>query len=51
MQFAESCHQRGPSKLDFLPGTVLQPRGRDVGAACGQLKSASERKRRAGAEA
>jgi 23S rRNA (adenine2503-C2)-methyltransferase len=40
-RFADIVHEGG------LVGTVRTPRGRDIGAACGQLKSASERRRRA----
>jgi 23S rRNA (adenine2503-C2)-methyltransferase len=39
-RFADIVHEGG------LVGTVRTPRGRDIGAACGQLKSASERRRR-----
>jgi 23S rRNA (adenine2503-C2)-methyltransferase len=39
-RFAEIVHEGG------LVGTVRTPRGRDIFAACGQLKSASERARR-----
>ncbi|MCW5771731.1 MAG: 23S rRNA (adenine(2503)-C(2))-methyltransferase RlmN, partial [Rhodospirillaceae bacterium] len=44
-RFAEIVHEGG------LVGTVRTPRGRDIFAACGQLKSASERLRRARATA
>jgi 23S rRNA (adenine2503-C2)-methyltransferase len=39
-RFANIVHEGG------LVGTVRTPRGRDIFAACGQLKSASERARR-----
>jgi 23S rRNA (adenine2503-C2)-methyltransferase len=39
-RFADIVHEGG------LVGTVRTPRGRDIFAACGQLKSASERARR-----
>ncbi len=44
-RFASLVHEGG------LVGTVRTPRGRDIFAACGQLKSASERARKAKAEA
>jgi 23S rRNA (adenine2503-C2)-methyltransferase len=40
-RFADLVHEGG------LVGTVRTPRGRDIFAACGQLKSASERARKA----
>lgn len=39
-RFADIVHQGG------LVGTVRSPRGQDIMAACGQLKSASERQRK-----
>ena len=39
-QFADLLHRHG------LTAPVREPRGRDIMAACGQLKSASERARR-----
>ncbi len=44
-RFANIVHEGG------LVGTVRTPRGRDIFAACGQLKSASERARKAKAAA
>jgi 23S rRNA (adenine2503-C2)-methyltransferase len=44
-RFANLVHEGG------LVGTVRTPRGRDIFAACGQLKSASERARKAKAAA
>ena len=44
-RFANLVHEGG------LVGTVRTPRGRDIFAACGQLKSASERARKANAAA